>query len=258
MRVFFVVLARGSEGVEKKTVELGKLGFPFVIVCGERMEFPNVVYREPRGKYDAVNFGMGFVPPDTDIVAFNDVDAVVHDFEAGLAFFKDPAVSLVLAKVDVERGPQLSFYSLLDSLRDRFPIAASGELMLIRRSVLNRILPLRACKAEDSYVLFRVLEEGGRVVFSQDCYVTTKRTSVAEEEQGYKRRTVGGIYQALSMSRPPMLVRLFYVLLPFVSPLLLLSGKKGYHWAKGILLGYVDCLRGDKTASWKPTYGQNS
>jgi hypothetical protein len=56
------------------------------------------------------------------------------------------------------------------------------------------------------------------------------------------------------MSKPPMLVRLFYLLLPFVSPLLLVSGKKGYHWAKGILLGFVDYLRGDKAASWKPTY----
>jgi hypothetical protein len=129
--------------------------------------------------------------------------------------------------------------------------------MLIRRKILDEILPLKACKAEDSYILFKVLEAGGRVTFSQQCYVTTKRTSVAKEEQGYKRRTVGGIYQALAMSNPPILVRLFYLLLPFVSPLLLASGSKGYHWAKGILLGYVDYLRGDKAASWQPTYNQS-
>jgi cellulose synthase/poly-beta-1,6-N-acetylglucosamine synthase-like glycosyltransferase len=171
-----------------------------------------------------------------------------------LELFQDPVTSLVLARVDVESGPQLSFYSLLDSLRPKIPIAASGELMLIRNDALNEIVPLKPCKAEDSYILFKLLERGGRAVFSKDCYVTTRRTSVSKEEESYKRRTLGGIYQALSMTKPPVIVRLFYTLLPFASPLLLLSGKKGYYWARGILLGYVDYLRGDRTASWNRTY----
>jgi len=254
MRVFFVVLARDAAAVEGKAAEISKLGYPCVIVCGERTRFSNVVYREPRGKYDAINFGMRFVPPDTDVVAFNDVDAVVHDFEAGLAFFKDPAVSLVFARVDVERGPQLSFYSLLDSLRDRLPIAASGELMLARYGALMEIMPLRGCKAEDSYILFKMLEKGKRAVFCKECYVTTRRTSFDEEEEAYKRRTVGGIYHALSMSRPPTLVRLFYTLLPLFSPLMLFFGRKGYYWTRGILHGFVDYTRGDRSSSWRQTY----
>jgi hypothetical protein len=56
------------------------------------------------------------------------------------------------------------------------------------------------------------------------------------------------------MTKPPKTVRLFYLLLPLLSPLMLLSGKKGYYWAKGILLGYVYYMRGDKTASWNRTY----
>jgi hypothetical protein len=75
-----------------------------------------------------------------------------------------------------------------------------------------------------------------------------------EQEEVYKRRTVGGIYQALSMSKPPIMVRLFYTLLPFASPLLLILGRKGYYWAKGILSGYVDYARGDRSASWRQTY----
>ena len=167
-------------------------------------------------------------------------------------------MDLAYARVDVGSGPQLTFYSFLDRVRKRVPIAASGELMLIRRRVLNKILPLKGCKAEDSYILFRVLEEGGSVAFSEDCFVTTKRTSSGREEEAYKRRTVGGIYQALSLSRPPALVRLFYLLLPLMSPLLLISGRNGYHWTKGILLGFMDYVRGDRAVSWKPSYGQGS
>jgi cellulose synthase/poly-beta-1,6-N-acetylglucosamine synthase-like glycosyltransferase len=252
MRVFFVVLARDASAVEKKASELNSLGFSYVIVCGEKVNRPNVVYREPRGKYDAINYGLRFVPSDTDVVAFNDVDTEIHNFDRALRLLQDKSVSLVFVRVDVEHGPQLTFYSFLDALRRRIPIAASGELMLIRREFLRDIIPLKGCKAEDSYILFKVLENGGRAAFCEECYVTTKRTTRAEQEEAYKRRTVGGIYQALSMSKPPIVVRLFYTALPFVSPLLLVLGKKGYYWAKGMLLGYVDYARGDKTASWKP------
>jgi len=254
MRVFFVVLARDSSGVRRKARELDSLGYPYLIVCGEKVNNSSVVYREPKGKYDAVNFGLKFVPSDTDVVAFNDVDAEIHNFEKALGLLQDESVSLVFVKVHVGYGPQLKFYSFLDPIRKRIPIAASGELMLIRYELLRSILPLKGCKAEDSYILFKILEKGGKAAFCEECYVTTKRTAHAEEEEAYKRRTVGGIYQALSMSRPPFMVRLFYVLLPLASPLLLILGKKGYYWTKGILSGYVDYARGDRSASWRQTY----
>ena len=254
LRVFFVVLARDASLLDRKLAELRRLGYPYVVVCGERVNHENVVYRAPRGKYDAINFGLSFVPEDVDVIAFNDVDAEIHNFEAALRLIRDEEISLIFVKVNVEHGPQLMFYSFLDALRRRVPIAASGELMLIRREVLKAIMPLRGCKAEDSYILFKVLEKGGKVAFCEGCYVVTRRTSHAKEEEAYKRRTVGGIYQALSMSKPPVIVRLFYTLLPFLSPLLLVLGKKGYYWAKGILLGYVDYARGDRTAAWRATY----
>ena len=252
MRIFFVVLARDAAKVKEKARELDSLGYPYVVVCGEKVESPNVVYRAPKGKYDAVNFGLRFVPSDVDVVAFNDVDAEIHDFEATLPLLRDGSVSLVFVKVRVTEGPQLMFYSLLDFLRKRIPIAASGELMLIKQSFLRKILPLKECKAEDSYILFKVLEKGGRIAFCENAYVVTKRTALAEQEEVYKRRTVGGIYQALSMTKPPIFVRLFYVLLPLVSPLLLVLGRKGYYWSRGIILGFVDYARGDRTGSWKP------
>jgi cellulose synthase/poly-beta-1,6-N-acetylglucosamine synthase-like glycosyltransferase len=255
MRVFFVVLARDENGVKRKAAELDRLGHPYLIVCGKKVDLLNTIYRKPQGKYDAVNFGVSFVPVDTDLVVFNDVDTTIHNFEAALDLFRDQTISLVFAKVDVERGPQLSFYSLLDSLRNRVPIAASGELMLIRYETLKGIIPLKACKAEDSYVLFKVLENGGRAVFCRECYVKTRRTVRSEEEEQYKRRTAGGIYQALALAKPPPIVRLFYALLPFISPLLLASGKKGYYWTKGILLGYIDFVKGERTGSWQTDYG---
>jgi hypothetical protein len=254
MRVFFVILARDDTGVESKAAELDKLGYPYVIVCGKNMGLQHVVYREPRGKYDAVNFGVGFVPVDTDLVAFNDVDTTIHNLAAGLTIFEDQTISLVFAKVDVERGPQLSFYALLDQLRSKLPIAASGELMLIRNKTLRKIMPLKACKAEDTYMLFKVLENGEKAIFSNECYVSTKRTLRSEQEEQYKRRTVGGIYQALGLARPTAIIRFFYALLPFISPLLLISGRAGYYWTKGILLGYFDSIKGDRKGSWQATY----
>jgi cellulose synthase/poly-beta-1,6-N-acetylglucosamine synthase-like glycosyltransferase len=254
MRIFFVVLARDASLVEKKARELKNLGYPYIIVCGEKVNHPNVVYRKPEGKYDAINFGLKFIPHGTDFVALNDVDTEIHNFEAVLNLLQGKSVSLIFVKVCVKHGPQLAFYSFLDALRKKIPIAASGELILIGCELLKRLLPLQRCKAEDSYILFKVLEKGGKIAFCEECYVTTKRTTHVKQEEAYKRRTVGGIYQALSMTKPPIIVRLFYTFLPFVSPMLLILGKKGYYWARGILLGYVDHEREDTTGSWQPTY----
>ncbi|MEM1564275.1 MAG: hypothetical protein QW161_06370 [Candidatus Bathyarchaeia archaeon] len=252
MRVFFLVLARDASLLDRKLSELDSLGYPYVVVCGERVNHPNVVYRAPRGKYDAINFGLKFVPEDVDVVALNDVDAEIHNFDEALQMMS--WADLVFAKVSVKSGPQTMFYAILDAIRRRIPIAASGELMLIKRDFLMGISPLEGCKAEDSYILFKVLEKGGKIAFCEKCFVVTERTVYAEQEEVYKRRTAGGIYQALSKCRPPILVKLFYTALPFISPLLMLSGRKGYYWARGILLGFVDYLRGDRTTYWKPFY----
>ena len=252
LRVFFLVLARDAVFLDRKLAELESLGYPYIVVCGDRVNHPNVVYREPRGKFDAINYGLNFVPEDVDVVVFNDVDAEIHNFNEALRFLKVGAADLVFAKVNVKRGPQQAFYMFLDALRRRIPIAASGELMLIKREFLSKISPLEKCKAEDSYILFKVLENGGRVAFCEKCFVITERTVSPIQEEAYKRRTTGGIYQALSMCKPPAMVRLFYSLLPFISILLVLTGRKGYYWFKGILFGFVDYVRGDKTAYWKP------
>jgi len=256
LRVFFLVLARDASLLDRKLSELDSFGYPYVVVCGERVNHPNVVYRAPRGKYDAINFGLRFVPENVDVVALNDVDTEIQNFNEALRFMSEVGADLVFAKVSVKDGPQIMFYAILDAIRRRLPIAASGELMLVKREFLERITPLDGCKAEDSYILFKVLEKGGKTAFCEKCFVITKRTSIAEQEEVYKRRTTGGIYQALSMCRPPILVRLFYMLLPFISPLLLLTGKKGFYWTKGIVLGFVDYLRGDRTAYWKPFYSK--
>jgi len=254
MRFFFIVLARDSHLIRKKIDELDDLGFPYIIVSGEPVNNPNVVYREPKGKFDAINFGLTFIPKDTDFVVFNDVDTEIHNFKAAIDLIQNDDPSLIFMKVQVQDGPQLAFYSLLDTLRKKIPIAASGELLVIKHALLKSISPLQRCKAEDSYILFKVLEKKEKTSFCEKCYVTTKRTMRAEEEEQYKRRTVGGIYQALSMTNPPLLVKFFYAMLPLISPLLVASGRKGYYWTKGILLGFIDFVRNDKSGTWKPTY----
>ena len=254
MKIFALVLARDKKHVERKMAELDSLGIPFKIVCGEELSDERVLYRPPRGKYDAINYGTKFLPPDSEIILMNDVDTEIKNLESALNDFRDPNVGLVFARVGVQNGPQTSFYKLLDVIRSKILITSSGELILIRKELLDKIVPMKACKAEDSYIMFKVLEFKQRVVFNQETYVKTDRTNVPSEEEKYKRRTVGGLYQALSMSKPPIIIRVFYTLLPLASPILLILGEKGFYWMRGILLGYVDYLRGDVSGQWKQTY----
>jgi len=254
MKLFFLVLARDEKCVDEKVEELKRLGVPYSIVCGKNLNHPNVVYRRPKGKYDAINFGARLVPEYTDVVALNDVDSKIINFPAALKHFDSREVALVFVRVSVKEGPQNLFYVILDLIRRRLLITASGELMLIRHSVLEEILPIRPCKAEDSYILFKVLGFKYKVVFCEECYVETERTKTADKEEIYKRKTVTGIYQALAYAKPPYPIRLFYFFLPIACPLLLVLGKKGYFWMRGILLGLIDYLRGDRIGVWKPTY----
>lgn len=254
IKPFFLVLARDKKYVSEKIEELTNLGVPHIIVCGEKFDNPSVIYHEAKGKYDAINFGFKLVPGNVQIVVLNDVDTKINNFDAALEQFKSEETAMIFAKVAVKGGPQPSFYGLLDSIRRNILITASGELMLLRRNVLKKILPLKACKAEDSYILFKVLELKQKASFCEKCYVETERTKTSEKEEIYKRKTVGGIYQALAYSNPPLSIKIFYIILPFACPLLLVSGKKGFFWMKGILHGLVDYLRGDRSGFWETTY----
>jgi cellulose synthase/poly-beta-1,6-N-acetylglucosamine synthase-like glycosyltransferase len=249
-----LVLARDEKHVDEKIQELKGLGVPYLIVCGKNINNPNVLYRKPEGKYDAINFGFKFIPEDTDVVVLNDVDTKIKNFEAALRRFCFEDADLVFVRVSVREGPQKFFYGFLDSIRRRVLVAASGELMLVRYGVLKKIIPIRPCKAEDSYILFKVLEYKQRCIFCEECYVETERTKTVQKEEIYKRKTVSGVYQALAYTKPPHFIKLFYVLLPFACPLLLVLGKKGYFWMKGILLGLIDYLCGDRTGVWQTTY----
>jgi len=254
MNLFFIVLARDKKHVSEKIRELESQRIPYKIVCGERLDHPNVLYRVVRGKYDAINFGARLIPKDFDTVVFNDVDTKIYNLDLALRYFIDRKADLLFATEMVSRGPQSLFFRILNPIRKKILVAASGELMFIRRKVLERILPLKPCKAEDCFILFKVLEYGYKAVFVEECYAKTERTQTAEEEELYKRRTVAGIYQALSYTKPPFVIKLFYILLPFMSPLLLVLGRKGYYWMKGIMLGLLDYVRGDRSGFWEPTY----
>ena len=110
----------------------------------------------------------------------------------------------------------------------------AGELMLLKKKVFENVLPIPPCIAEDSYVLFKVLEMDYHAYFCTRTFVTTSRTTDVEEEEEYKARTTLGIYQALEYARPPTSIRLFYALLPVAVPSLAIVGKDGRAWMKGI------------------------
>jgi hypothetical protein len=233
INLFFIVLARDQRHVREKIMELEDMQVPYLIVCGEGIDHPKVVYREARGKWDAINFGSQFIPKNADVVVLNDVDTRIHNFEHALSHLYDGA-DLIYCKVNVARGPQVKFYRIADPIRKRFHIFASGELMLIKHKVFKRVLPIPPCIAEDSYILFKALELGYRAYFCTKTYVTTKRTANAEEEEAYKARTTLGVYQALKHTRPPPWIRTFYALLPIAAPLLALAGEDGKAWMRGI------------------------
>ncbi len=254
MKLFVLVLAKNLVNVKAKFNELSKLKIPFLIVCGERTRLPNTVYRQPKGKFDAINVGLRLIPKQYDVVALNDVDTQIFNFEKAVKMLKQEMADVVFADVRVKHGPQVLFYRMLNMIRRRLVIAASGELMLLRRSFIDRLIPLKPCKAEDSYIVFKALNLKQRVGFSEDCYVVTERTKNAKMESKYKRKTTCGIYQAISLAHPPPLIRFFYYLLPFVSPLLMVMGQNGYFWMKGIMLGLNDFLRKDRTGTWSTEY----
>jgi cellulose synthase/poly-beta-1,6-N-acetylglucosamine synthase-like glycosyltransferase len=254
MKTFFIILARNAKYVAEKINELERLCVPYLVICGEKVNHPNVVYREPKGKYDALNLSKYLIPRNAEIVAFNDVDTRFGDFYPMLQYFKDSRVGIVFAPELVTAGPQTRFFTLFNPIRRVLPLAASGELMLIRQEILRKLLPMRACKAEDTYLMFKALELGYKVVFSEECPTWTERTKTGTEEEAYKRRTVVGIYQALSSTKPPAIVRFIYALLPFAGFLLVILGSNGYHWYRGILLGFLDYKRGDRSGMWKTAY----
>jgi UTP-glucose-1-phosphate uridylyltransferase len=76
VKLFFTVLARDKKHVDAKIREMENLGILYKTICGERLNHPNVVYRAPKGKYDAINFSISAcyaiyealeeTPPDTN------------------------------------------------------------------------------------------------------------------------------------------------------------------------------------------------
>jgi hypothetical protein len=123
MKPFFIVPARDRKNVEEKIMELEGMRVSYVIVCGERLNHPNVIYREARGKWDAINFGSRFVPRDADVVVLNDVDTRIHNLEHAFSHLNGEA-DVVYCKVSVPKGPQVKFYRIADPIRKRFHIFA--------------------------------------------------------------------------------------------------------------------------------------
>jgi hypothetical protein len=249
-----VVLARDRRHVWNKITELDGLRVRYAIVCGERIEHPRVAYRPPRGKFDAINYSLNLIPEETDTVIYNDVDTWRIDYKPLLKCLEDKKVGMAYAPELVAEGPQTTLNTIFSPLQKRIPLFATGELIAIRKRILENILPLKPCKAEDTYMMFKVLELGYKVIQCDESPVPTHRTKEASKEEQYKTKVITGIYQALSLTRPPALTRLAYFLLPVISPIFMILGAKGYYTTKGIILGILLYLRGDRTGIWRQDY----
>lgn len=58
---------------------------------------------------------------ETDVVALNDVDTMIHNFDHALKHLNGDA-DIVYCKVNVSRGPQVKFYRIADPIRKHFHI----------------------------------------------------------------------------------------------------------------------------------------
>ncbi len=238
---FFIVPARNRKNLDAKIAELQKMNVSFIIVCGEKVNQPNVVYQENRGKWAAINFTTTFIPKEAKVIVLNDVDTKIYNFKLAFNYLSEK-IALVYCGVQVSQGPQVKFYKIVNPLVKRFHVFSNGELMLIRKEIFERLLPLPACTAEDSYILFKTLELGYQAKFCTSAYVTTERTHNAKEEASYKNRTTLGIYQALEYTKPPPVIRVFYAMLPFFAPMLSVMGEDGRSYTKGIYRALKDYL----------------
>ena len=234
--IFFLVLARDMDHVFTKISELEKMGIAYIIVCGQKNDHPNIVFREPVGKYDAINYGFSLVPKNIDLVVLNDVDTQLFNFSEAIKVM-DTQTGLVYAKPVISEGPQRIFTKLFESIRTKYMIAPSGELMIIRRNILENILPMKPCKSEDAYIMFKTMEMGHKIVYTNKCFFLTQKPTTNYDEVNYKRRTMCGIYQAISMTSPPPYILFFYTLLPLSCIALLVLGKVGTVFVKCIWLG---------------------
>lgn len=237
MNPFLVILSRNGRGIKRKIDELEKLGYPYKIICGEKISHPGVVYREARGKWDAINYSEKFIPSESDTVVINDADTKIVNFEKVLSKINDN--DLVYSGIEIPPSTQFGLRKFEDLLRNLINFAPNGDLMIFRRKLFNRILPLPPCVAEDSYMLFKAMELGSDIdFFYEDCIKTTKTSNLSQEKK-YKERTTLGIYQALGYTHPPPHIKSFYMLLPLFASLLSIFGKKGRTFAKGIFEGYL-------------------
>ena len=120
--LFMIVLARDRKYVDGKIREILQLQVPYVVICGEKYQSPNVIFVERNGKWDAINKAAEHISTDCKVVALNDVDTEIHGLQHALSHINDQ-VALVYCKVVVRDGAQVQFYKLLDPLRKRFHFA---------------------------------------------------------------------------------------------------------------------------------------
>lgn len=240
--MFILVFARDETHVQEKVDEIRNLGFPFIVVCGKSITgIPEVVFRHPAGKWDAINFGYGLIPSDTGVVVLNDVDTHIHNL-GGILSLASEGISVTYGEVKPVEGPQVRFYRIANPLNKVLSIFAMGELMVIEKHTMDKLMPIPPCMAEDSYFVFKASELGYSTRFCGDSFVTTTRTKYMKDEVAYKARTTIGILQALEYARPRPTVRVFYWLLPILAMMLFPFGDEGRAWSRGIFRGIAEYL----------------
>ena len=104
-KIFFIVPAKNKQNVFQKIRELETLGYRYLIVCGESINHPHIVYCPPKGKYDALNYGTKFIPHNAEVIAFNDADTEICNFHTLIPYFQSKDFTLIFTKVNVMKGP---------------------------------------------------------------------------------------------------------------------------------------------------------
>lgn len=182
-RVSVVIAAyREREQLAAKLRSLDEQGYPadrlqLIVVVDEDRETAElaraarpdalVIFAEERGGKPAA-LNRGIAAADGEVVLMTDANNMLDpgSLRAALRHFADPSIAAVAGRRGEERSAYDRYESLIRTLETRSGSVAamSGELMAVRRELLDRPFPEEAV-VDDLWLLCHLSRAGGRAVY---------------------------------------------------------------------------------------------
>jgi cellulose synthase/poly-beta-1,6-N-acetylglucosamine synthase-like glycosyltransferase len=207
---------------DRETAELARAARPDALV----------LFAEERGGKPAA-LNRGIAAADGDVVLMTDANNLLEpgSLRAALRHFADPSIAAVAGRRGEERSAYDRYESMIRTLETRTGSVAamSGELMAVRRELLDRPFPEDAV-VDDLWLLCNLARQGGRAVYEPGAGSTEPAIGHRAEVARRSRMGAGRLQMASELRGLPWGFR-WRVLshkygrlaLPVLLPLVLLS-----------------------------------